>query len=74
MEFFIKKPTPARIAELIYHQVIATHETGGRWYKYKIPKGLSISFINEVIDTLGEYLIDVDLIELMNDYIIIDWS
>ena len=74
MERFFAKPTPEKVAEHIYHQVIATHETGGREYRYKIPAGLSISFVNDVIDRLSEYLLDVDVIELNSGYIVIDWS
>ena len=74
MQSFFAKPTPQKIAEHIYHQVIAAHETGGREYRYPIPAGLSISFINEVIDRLGEYLLDVDIIEYDMGYIVIDWS
>lgn len=74
MEFFFAKPTPEKIAEHIYCQVIATHESGGREYRYKIPQGMSISFVNDVIDRLSEYLLDVDLIELNCGYIVIDWS
>jgi hypothetical protein len=74
MEFFFAKPTPEKIAEQIYIQVIATHETGGREYRYKIPQGMSISFVNDVIDRLGEYLLDVDVIEYDMGYIVIDWS
>jgi len=74
MEFFFAKPTPAKIAEHIYHQVIAAHETGGRSYRYKIPDSMSISFVNDVIDRLCYYLHDVDIIDLFNGYIIIDWS
>lgn len=74
MEFFFAKPTPEKIAEHIYCQVIATHECGGREYRYKIPQGMSISFVNDVIDRLSEYLLDVDVIELNSGYIVIDWS
>ena len=74
MQAFFAKPTPEKVAEHIYHQVIATHETGGREYRYQISPSLSISFVNDVIDRLGDYLLDVDVIELHNGYIIIDWS
>jgi hypothetical protein len=74
MEFFFSKPTPEKIAEHIYCQVIATHETGGREYRYKIPHGMSLSFVNDVIDRLGEFLLDVDVIEYDMGYIVIDWS
>jgi hypothetical protein len=74
MEFFFSKPSPEKIAEQIYIQVIAAHETGGREYRYKIPHGMSISFVNDVIDRLGGYLLDVDVIEYDMVYIVIDWS
>jgi hypothetical protein len=74
MEFFFAKPTPTKVAEDIYHQVIAISETGGRSYRYKIPQGMSISFVNDVIDRLCEYIHDADLIQLIHGYIVIDWS
>ncbi len=74
MQTFFAKPTPQKIAEHIYHHVIAVHETGGREYRYKIPPGLSISFVNEVIERLGEFLLDVDVIEIVHGCIVIDWS
>jgi hypothetical protein len=74
MEHFFGKPTPQKIAEYIHHQVLAVHETGGRGYRYLIPAGLSISFVNDVIDRLSEYLLDAEVIELNSGYIVIDWS
>lgn len=74
MENFFAKPTPEKIAEQIYIQVIATHETGGREYRYQVPSGMSISFVNDVINRLSEYLLDVDIIEYDMGCIIIDWS
>ena len=74
MQTFFAKPTPAKIAEHIYHQVIAVHETGGRGYRYRIPPELSISFVNDVIDRLCDYIHDADLIELNCGYIVVDWS
>lgn len=74
MQSFFTKPTSQDVAGYIYHQVIAAHETGGRRYIYRIPNGMSISFVNEVIERLGEYLLDVDVIELSGGCIIIDWS
>ena len=74
MQAFFAKPTPEKVAEYIYNQVISTHETGGREYRYKVPPGLSISFVNEVIDILGQDLLDVDVLEYDMGYIVIDWS
>lgn len=74
MEQFFAKPTPERIADYIHRQVLTIHETGGRNYRYLIPDGLSISFINDVIDRLSERFLDADVIELNSGYIIIDWS
>ena len=74
MENFFGKPTPAKVAEHIYIQVIQVHETGGRSYRYPISANLSISFVNDVIDRLGGYLLDVETIQLINGYIVIDWS
>jgi hypothetical protein len=73
MEKFFSKPTPEKVAESIYHQIIASHETGGRQYTYRIPPELSISFINEVIDKLSAYTLDI-WIELYNGFLVIDWS
>lgn len=73
MEQFFSKPTPEKIAEHIYHQVIATHETGGRQYSYRLPHGLPISFVNEVIDKLSVYTLDI-WIELYNGFLVVDWS
>ena len=74
MQNFFAKPTPRKITEYIYSCVIMTHETGGTDFRYTIPPEFSISFINEVIERLGEYLLDVDVIELNNGYIVVDWS
>lgn len=74
MQNFFSKPTPQKVADYIYSNVILIHETGGFDYRYKIPPEFSISFINEVIDILGEHLLDVDVIELNNGYILVDWS
>lgn len=74
MENFFGKPTPANIAEHIYNQVIHVHETGGKSYRYPISSNLSISFVNDVIDRLCYYIHDADMIQLMNGYIVIDWS
>jgi hypothetical protein len=74
MELFFSKPIPKKVAEEIYHQVIAAHETGGRTYRYKIPQGMPISFVNDVIDRLCDYIHDADLIQLLHGYIVIDWS
>ena len=74
MQRVFARPTPERIADYIYGQVVTTHESGGREYRYPVPQGMSISFVNEVIDRLGEMLLDVDIIELNHGYIVIDWS
>jgi hypothetical protein len=74
MERFFARPTPEKTADYIYCQIIATHESGGRGYRYLIPQGMSISFVNQVIDRLSELLLDVDIIELNNGYIVVDWS
>lgn len=74
MQTFFAKPTPEGIAEYIYNQVILVHETGGRTYRYKIPHGLTLSFVNEVIDRLYEFLHDAESIQLSNGAILIDWS
>jgi hypothetical protein len=74
MQSFFTKPTPQDVSSYIYNQVIARHEIGGKSYVYKIPNGMSISFVNEVIERLGEYLLDVDVIELSGGCIMIDWS
>lgn len=74
MERFFAKPTPSKIADYIYNEVIHIHETGGKSYRYRIPDGMSISFINDVIDRLCYCLHDADIIDLFNGYIVIDWS
>lgn len=73
MEHFFARPTPSTIAEYIYNQVIQIHETGGKSYRYKIPGGMPISFVNEVIDTLCFSLHDADIIDLFAGYIVIEW-
>lgn len=73
MELFFQKVTPERVAEDIYHQIIATHETGGRMYRYKLSKAFSISFINSVVGWLIEYGLETD-IEIINGYIIVEWT
>ena len=74
MDGYFAKPTPQKIANYIHNQIILTHETGGRGYAYQIPHMFPLSFVNEVIERLGEFLLDVDVIELNNGYIVIDWS
>ena len=74
MQNFFAKPTPTKIADYIYNQVVHVHETGGRGYRYLVPPELSISFVNEVIDRLCDYIHDADIIELNHGYIVIDWS
>jgi hypothetical protein len=74
MERFFAKPTPQKIVEYIYSQVLLVHETGGNGYRYLIPPELSISFVNDVIDKLCDYIHDADIIELNHGYIVIDWS
>lgn len=73
METFFAKPTPKKVAERIYNEVILVHETGGRSYRYPV-SNFSISFINEVIDRLSEYVHDADVVELEYGYIVIEWS
>jgi hypothetical protein len=74
MQNFFARPTPKMIADYIYNQVIHVHETGGKTYRYPISQTLSISFVNDVIDRLCEYIHDADIIQLLNGYIVIDWS
>jgi len=74
MEKFFGKPTPQKIVEGIYSQIIFVHETGGSKYRYQIPNWMSNTFITEVIDRLSELLLDVDILENKNGYIVIDWS
>jgi hypothetical protein len=74
MQSFFAKPTPSRVADYIYEQVILEHETGGRCYRYQLPPGLSISFVNEVIDRLSYTVHDADMIQLMHNWIVIEWS
>lgn len=74
MELFFQKVTPKSVAQDIYHQVIATHETGGRMYRYKLSKAFSVSFVNDIIDNLLQYGLETDIIETINGYIIIEWS
>jgi hypothetical protein len=73
MENFFSKPTPKKVAETIYDNIILAHETGGRSYRYPV-SNFSISFINEVIDRLSEYIHDADIVELNHGYIVIEWS
>lgn len=74
MQRYLKVPDANYITEYIYNQIIYIHETGGNCYSYRIPYGLSISIINDVIDKLSDRLMDADGIELMNGYLFIDWS
>jgi len=74
MQSFFAKPTPRRVVEYIYNQILFEHETGGRCYRYQLPPGLSISFANEVVDRLCDYIHDADIIELNNGWILIEWS
>lgn len=74
MERYFKIPSVEFMVEFIYSGVVHSHEYGERQYKYKIPYGLSTEFINEIVDMLAERLLDVDVIELNNGYIFIDWS
>jgi len=74
MESFFAKPTPEKIANFIYCQILVHHEMGLRGYRYEIPNGMSVSFVNEIIDCLGYYILDVDTVELQKGYIVVDWS
>ena len=74
MQRFFSNPTPQKIVDYIYSQILLVHETGGKRYRYPIPATVSISLINDVIDRLSEYIHDADIIELNNGYIAIDWS
>lgn len=74
MQSFFAKPTPRRVVDHIYSQLIFEHETGGRSYRYPLPPGVSISFVNEVIERLCHYVHDADIIELQPGYIVIEWS
>lgn len=73
MERFFAKPTSKMVAEKIYNDIIHVHETGGRFYRYPV-SNFSISFINEVIDRLCDYIHDADMIELIRGYIVVEWS
>jgi hypothetical protein len=74
MESFFEKPTPRRVVEHIYNQIILEHETGGGFYRYQLPPRVSISFANEVVERLCEYIHDADIIELNHGWIMIEWS
>jgi hypothetical protein len=74
MQSFFAKPTPRRVVQYIYNQIMLVHESGGREYRYQLPPGLSISFANEVVERLSEYVHDAEIIELNNDWIVIEWS
>lgn len=74
MDLFFMKPTPAKIADEIYNMMIAIYETGGWNYSYKIPKWMSITFVNEVIEMLEKYNLDIDTIRIVNNSIYVDWS
>lgn len=74
MQSFFAIPTPRRVVEHIYNQILYEHETGGRAYRYQLPPGVSISFANEVVDRLSEYVHDADIIELNHGWIVIEWS
>jgi hypothetical protein len=74
MQSFFAKPTPRRVVEYIYNQILLEHETGGRCYRYQLPPGVSISFANEVVDKLCDYIHDADMIEVNRGWIMIEWS
>jgi hypothetical protein len=74
MDKFFGTPTPAKVAQYIYNQVVCIHETGGKTYRYHVSPNLSISFINDVIDRLSYYVHEAETIELLGEYIVIDWS
>jgi len=74
MQKFFAVPTPDKIATHIYCGLISTHESGGREYRYRIPEGMSSTFVTQVIDRLSEFLLDVDVIEVRDGCIVIDWS
>jgi hypothetical protein len=74
MQHYFKIPTSESISRQIYNDIIHVHETGGKFYSFKIPHGLPISFINDVIDKLANLLLEADIIELVNGHIVIDWA
>lgn len=74
MEKYFKIPTVEYIVDFIYDRAVESYEYGERGYQYKMPYGLSSSFINDVVDRLGERMLDIDVIEYNNNYIVIDWS
>lgn len=73
MEKFFSRPSSKKLAEIIYNELIFVHETGGKSYRFLIPDSFSISFINEVIERLCDYIHDAEIIQLHNGYIIIEW-
>ncbi len=67
--------TPQDIAKRIYNCFIISGTKKGEDYKYWIPLGLTMSFVDEVITTLHEkYLFDDVFIFYRMGYITIRWS
>lgn len=74
MENFFKIPSSEFLAQLIYIRVVEAYESGHKCYYYKLPYGLSTSVIADIVDRLGERLLDIEVIDHNNKYIIVDWS
>lgn len=74
MDNFFKIPTSEFLVELIYARVIEASESGLKSYNYKIPYGLPTHVIDDIVDRLGERLLDIEVIGRDNKYISIDWS
>ena len=74
MENYFKVPTVDFLVDFIYTKVVESYEYGEKRYQYRLPYGLSLVSINDVVDRLGERFLDIDVIEHNNQYIVIDWS
>lgn len=74
MENFFKLPNSDFLVELIYSRVIQACESGHKCYYYKVPYGLPTHVIDDIVDRLGERLLDIEVVDHNNKYIIVDWS
>lgn len=74
MENYFKVPSVEFLVEFIYSKVVESWEYGEKSYRYRVPYGVSTASIDDIVDKLGERLLDIDVIEHKHQYILIDWS
>ena len=74
MQNYFKIPSSDFLVDLIYNRVIEAYESGLKNYYYKVPYGIPTNLMDEIVDMLGERFLDIDVIEIHDQYIVIDWS